>query len=101
MNSPRMPIDFNVDPIPPELAQLNKLCIEGRISSMVVIARTTDNKWIECFGLALGDGDTEENADPYGMLGAMESVKRDFMRVFMPSRIEYVEIDSEEEGEDE
>lgn len=94
MNKP-LPLDLTAPAIPEEVGVIVKHLIEGTLTDLVIIARTTDGHYID--GLFPGlDG---HDSETYGMIGAIECTKRDWMRAFVVGRVEYVEIAQEDDGE--
>lgn len=83
-----IPLDLSSPAIPPEVGEIVKLLIEGRITDLVIIACTTDGSHTD--GLFSGIGDGPSNS--VTMIGALELAKRDWMRIHIESRVEYLEV---------
>lgn len=79
------------DAIPPEVAPLIKGLLEGTIKQMVVIFEDADGNFHDCFPVL------DDNCSRLAMLGAMDVVKRDYMRAHVEARIEYAEIDPDDD----
>lgn len=73
------------DVIPPQIAPLLKALLEGRVKQMVVIAEMDDGAIMDAFPII------DDKANRFAMLGAIETVKRDYMRCELQSRVEYVQ----------
>lgn len=90
---------FDVDSfaLPDEVKEVVAGLIEGTIKSLVIIAEMQDGQYLEGIFNDMDGGQSHK----YGMIGALESIKRDWQRMFVESRIEYLEFDDLlEEGED-
>jgi hypothetical protein len=75
--------------IPEEIAPLVEALIEGRVKQFAAVAELDDGTVIDAFPVL------DETANRMVMVGALEVVKRDYMRIHVRSRVEYVEIDEE------
>ena len=96
MNKP-LPLILSAPALPEEVALIVKLLIEGGLSDLVIVARTADGSYIDGMFPGLDNNDS----DTYGMLGALTATARDWMRVMVQGRIEYVELEQDDEpGED-
>ena len=91
-----LPLDLTASALPEEVAMIVNLLIEGRLTDLVVIARTADGTYIDGMFPAL-DG---HDSDTYGMLGALTATARDWMRAFVQGRVEYVETAHDDDEED-
>lgn len=74
-----------LDVIPAEVKPLVQLLLEGRIKQMVVIAELDNGNILDCFPIL------DDSAHRYAMVGAIENVKRDYMREHIQSRTTYIE----------
>jgi hypothetical protein len=74
-----------LDVIPEEIKPIVKLLLEGRIKQMVVIAELDDGNILDCYPVL------DDSAHRYAMVGAIENLKRDYMRSHIQSRVPYVE----------
>jgi len=72
------------DVLPDEIKPLVSLLLEGKIRSMAVVFETNDSDVGDAWFL---DIDSESNR--YTLLGAIEALKRDYMRLEIESRLEY------------
>lgn len=85
-------LDFthiDASPLPDEVKELVSGLLEGRVKTLIVVAELQDNDFLEGIFVDL-DGNTSHR---YAVIGAIESVKRDFMRMEVESRVEYLELD--------
>jgi hypothetical protein len=74
-----------LDVIPEEIKPIVKLLLEGRIKQMVVIAELDTEYILDCYPIL------DDSANRYAMVGAIENLKRDYMRSHIQSRVPYVE----------
>lgn len=74
-----------LDVIPAEVKPLVQLLLEGRVKQMVVIAEMDNGNILDCFPIL------DETANRYAMVGAIENLKRDYMREQIQSRTTYIE----------
>ena len=77
--------------MPEEVRELVQALIEGRVKQMLFIAEMQEGAVCDMFKII------DQNANRFTMVGAIESMKRDYMRAQMQPRIEYVERTDEEE----
>lgn len=71
--------------VPQEIAPIVQALIEGRIKQLVLIAEMEDGRFMDAFPIL------DDSAHRFGMVGAMECVRRDYMRSQIESRVSYVE----------
>lgn len=76
--------------LPDEVKTLVVLLLEGRVKSLIIVAELQE-------GVGFMEGifvDMEgSHSNRYAVIGALESVKRDFMRLEVESRVDYLEPD--------
>lgn len=72
--------------MPEEVSALVTALLEGRVKQMLLIVELEDNKIMDMFKIIAPD------SNRYSMLGAIEVVKRDYMREQTQARIEYQPI---------
>ena len=94
MNKP-LPLDLTADALPQEVGVIVKLLIEGLLTDLVIVGRTADGKYID----GIFSGIDEHESDTFGMIGALQVVQRDWMRMHIIGRVDYVETDQEDDGE--
>ena len=82
--------NMQADALPDEVKTLVVNLLEGRIKSLIIIAELQDQAGFP-EGVFVDMEGGESNR--YAVIGALESVKRDFMRMEVESRVDYVEID--------
>ena len=82
-----------VDAIPPEAAPLIRGLIEGTIKQMVVIFETSDGNFCDCFPIL------DDDCNRYAMLGAIEVLKRDYMRSQIEARVNYAPAEDDADNE--
>lgn len=80
-----MKLDATVDALPEPLKPIINMLIEGRIKTLIVIAEDSDKNISDMYRLDMDGG----KSNKYAVLGAIEALKRDFMRTHIESRIEY------------
>ena len=90
-----LPLDLTAGALPQEVGLIVKLLIEGRLSDLVIVARTADGNYID----GIFSGIDEHESDTFGVLGALQVVQRDWMRMHIVGRVEYAETDTEDDGE--
>lgn len=74
--------------LPDEVKTLVGLLLEGRVKSLIIVAELQeDSGFME--GIFVDMEGSYSNR--YAVIGALESVKRDFMRMEVESRVDYVE----------
>lgn len=95
MDKAPLPLDLSPTAIPEEVGLVVKLLIEGNLTDLVIIARTADGKYID--GIFSGIDGNE--SDTFGVLGALQVVQRDWMRMHVQGRVDYVEAEQEDDGE--
>lgn len=79
--------------LPPELEPVIEGLINGEIISIALVTEYQDGHVGDLFCLNMNDG----QSNIYAVLGAIETVKRDFMRAHIESRIPYVETEDLED----
>lgn len=90
MNKP-LPLDLTTTAIPDEVGLIVKMLIEGRLTDLVIVAHTSDGTYID--GIFAGiDG---HDSDAYGIIGALEAVKRDWMHAITERP-----MDQDDEGDE-
>lgn len=77
--------------MPEQVKDLVNALIEGRVKQLALIMEMTDNTIIDCFQII------EPDASRFAMVGAMEILKRDYLRCQVQSRMEYQEKTDEED----
>ena len=92
MNKP-LPLDLTADALPQEVGVIVKLLIEGLLTDLVIVGRTADGKYID----GIFSGIDEHESDTFGMIGALQVVQRDWMRMHIVGRVEYAETDTEDD----
>lgn len=80
----------DVDAIPETLKPILAGLLEGRIKQLVVIAEMDDGCIMDCFPVF------DSDANRYVMVGALEVMKRDYMREQVQARIQYAIADEED-----
>jgi uncharacterized protein YabN with tetrapyrrole methylase and pyrophosphatase domain len=91
-----LPLNLTATAVPEEVGLIVKLLIEGNLSDLVIVARQADGSFID--GVFSGiDGNP---SDTFGMLGAMQVTQRDWMRMHVDGRVEYVETESGDDDEE-
>lgn len=93
MNQKPLPLDLTADALPQEVGLIVKLLIEGRLSDLVIVARTADGNYID----GIFSGIDAHESDTFGVLGALQVVQRDWMRMHIVGRVEYAETDTEDD----
>lgn len=78
------------DVLPESVAPLVQAIIEGRVKQMCIIVELDDGNFMDCYPVI------DDECNRYSMLGAIEVLKRDYMRTHIESRIQYVEQDDED-----
>lgn len=73
--------------IPEQLMPIIEGIISGEVVSLVCLIETRDGDIGDLFELNMNDGES----NLYAVLGALEALKRDFMRIHVESRVPYVE----------
>lgn len=79
--------ETSFDVLPEEIKPLVFLLLEGKIRSMAVVFETDDGR--------VGDAwfvDIEGDSNRYTLLGGIEALKRDYMRLEIESRQEYFPV---------
>ncbi len=76
--------------LPEQVAPLVQAIIEGRVKQMCLIVEMADGCFMDCYPI-LDDG-----CNRFAMVGAIEVLKRDYMRTHIQSRVNYVEQDEED-----
>jgi hypothetical protein len=76
--------------LPDEVKTLVVLLLEGRVKSLIIVAELQEGVgFMEGIFVDMEGGESNR----YAVIGALESVKRDFMRMEVESRVDYVEPD--------
>lgn len=70
--------------LPPEIAPIVQAIIEGRIAQIVLAAETTDGTILSAFPTL-----DDQRVNRFAMIGALDVLKRDYMREHIQARIEY------------
>lgn len=74
--------------LPDEVKTLVVLLLEGRVKSLIIVAELQEGVgFMEGIFVDMEGGDSNR----YAVIGALESVKRDFMRMEVESRVDYIE----------
>lgn len=76
--------ELSPDVMPEQLKPLISGLLDGTIRQFAVIMEHDDGTFSDCFPT------TGENPNRFAMIGALEVLLRDYMRVHIDSRIEYV-----------
>lgn len=83
--------------LPDEVKTLVVLLLEGRVKSLIIVAELQEDVgFMEGIFVDMEGG----HSNRYAVIGALESVKRDFMRMEVESRVEYVDMDELMLGDD-
>lgn len=82
--------------LPEELVPIINGIINGDIVSLAVIVEDQEGHMGDMWVTDLNDGETNR----FAMLGALENLKRDFMRAEIESRVPYAWGDVEEDEDD-
>jgi hypothetical protein len=69
--------------MPEQVRELVNALIEGRVKQLALIMEMTDATIIDCFQII------EADASRFAMVGAIEILKRDYLRCQVQSRKEY------------
>jgi hypothetical protein len=77
--------------MPEQVKELVNALIEGRVRQLALIVETTEGTVMDCFQII------ESNANRFTMVGAIEILKRDYLRAQVQSRVEYQEKTDEDE----
>lgn len=93
MNPKPLPLDLTAGALPEEVGLIVKLLIEGSLTDLVIVARTASGDYID----GIFSGIDEHESDTFGIVGALEMVKRDWMRMHVQGRVEY-QLDTDEDG---
>ena len=75
--------------LPEEVKTLVSLLLEGQVKTLIISAELQENEFMEGIFVDMDGGESNR----YAVIGSMESVKRDFMRMECGSRVDYVEMD--------
>lgn len=86
------------DVLPDEIKPIVAELLSGRIRSMAVVFETVDGNVGDAWFL---DVDGADNSNRYTLLGAIEGLKRDYMRAEIESRVEYRPVFFDDDGEEE
>lgn len=78
------------DAMPEEARLLVQMILEGRVKQFAIIIEDENGCFLDKFPIL------DDSASRMGMIGALEVLKRDYMRIFAASRVEYVERGEEE-----
>ena len=100
MSKPYLKFDLGAsDAVPEDLKMAMAGLIDGSIKSLIIIAEYQDGSFMDGYSVDINDGKSNTAA----MIGAIEILKRDFMREEIKSRREYVGIDDvlKAKGDDE
>ncbi len=82
--------------LPEELLPVIDDIVAGRVRSLVVLVELDDGEWGDLYSLDMNGSQSNRLA----VLGAIENLKRDFMRDQLESRVSYVEARDDEESEE-
>lgn len=82
--------EATVGALPDEVRDLVGFLIEGRVKQLVFVAELDDCQVLDAIFTQ------DERCNRYVMVGALEVLKRDYMRGEIRSRIEYVEADGDD-----
>lgn len=77
--------------MPEQVRELVQALIEGRVKQMLIIAEMREGTVFDGFHII------DDDANRYTMLGALETLKRDYMRAQIQPRIEYQEKDQDDD----
>lgn len=79
--------------IPEQVKELVGWLIEGRVADLAMVVTLNDNKTVaDCMYCGM-DGNAPQ---PYVTLGAIEALKRDWLRMHIESRMPYQETDTDD-----
>lgn len=73
-----------VDAMPEEVRTLVQMILEGRVKQFAIIIEDERGCFFDKFPVL------DDSASRMGMIGALEVLKRDYMRLFISSRVEYL-----------
>lgn len=79
--------------VPPEVAPPVQALLEGRVKQCVIIFEDSNGDFLDCYPIL------DDNASRLAMLGAIETVKRDYMRSEIDSRVRYEYAQDDEDGD--
>ena len=80
-NPPQPEYTFSSDAVPKELRSLIGMLIEGKITDLCFLARTTINNDGDTLLQGLWPGIDGSDSKPYTMVGALEGLKQDWLRL--------------------
>lgn len=83
------------NPVPEELRPIIERVLSGEVKSIVVLIEEQDGGVGDLFCLDMNGG----QSNVYAVLGAIEALKRDFMRAVVESRVPYHEA-QDDDGND-
>lgn len=73
----------NAGALPQEAQEFVRMLIEGQVKQFIVVAELNEGLMFDQIEFL------DDDADRFRMLGGIESVKRDYMREVIESRVEY------------
>lgn len=73
----------NAGALPQEAQEFVRMLIEGQVKQFIVVAELNEGLMFDQIEIL------DDDADRFRMLGGIESVKRDYMREVIESRVEY------------
>ena len=82
--------------MPEELLPVIDDIVAGRVRSLVLLVELDDGEWGDLYSLDMNGSRSNRLA----VLGAIENLKRDFMRDQLESRVSYLEARGDEENEE-
>jgi ABC-type phosphonate transport system ATPase subunit len=87
--------EVSFEAVPNEVKPLVAGLLSGQIKSLAVVFETIDGDVGDAWFL-----DIDDNSNRYTLLGAIESLKRDYMRCEIESRLEYFPAFTVDEEDD-
>lgn len=88
MTDQKRPAIDITSPLPPALDALINAIVEGRVKQFAFVAVMTDDEIFEAFPIVEGPG-------VLTLLGGLEVLKREILRVQCESRVKYLEANDE------
>lgn len=71
------------DVLPPEVAPLVQALLEGRVKQVAIIAELENGVFMDCYPIL------DPRSNRLAMIGAIDVLKRDYMREEIQSRVDY------------
>ena len=85
-------MDNPMEALPKNLRDFINKILNGEVSQYLIVAQRVDGGMSDCFEVL-----DEESMNIFTMVGTIEYAKRDYMRCYGHSRVEYIEKDIEDD----